>query len=96
MSIAHEILNQLGGNKFAVMTGAKNLIAGENWLSFKIMRNSKGVNHVKVILTSLDTYVINYSYVTMNKVTLKSKSENVYCDQLKKDFTKNTGLYTSL
>jgi hypothetical protein len=30
MQVAQTILNQLGGNKFIVMTGSKNFVASEN------------------------------------------------------------------
>ena len=36
MSIAKTILEQLGGNKFRVMTGAKNLMGFENGLVMKL------------------------------------------------------------
>ena len=50
MSTAKEILNQLGGNKFIAMTGARNLGATENSLCFKLPRGfaKDSINFVKV------------------------------------------------
>ena len=49
---AGETLKQLGGNKFIAMTGAKNLgfdsKGSKTTLSFKIGRNSRNINYVKV------------------------------------------------
>jgi hypothetical protein len=36
MSVSHEILRQLGGNKFIAMTGAKNFVGSENSITFRI------------------------------------------------------------
>ena len=41
MEVAREILKQLGGNKFRMMTGAKNFVAGENYLTMKIQLTIK-------------------------------------------------------
>jgi hypothetical protein len=38
LTVANEIRNQLGGNRFAVMTGAHNFIGDANSLSFKLGR----------------------------------------------------------
>ena len=39
MSVARTILSQLGGNKFAAMTGAKNFVDCGDALSMRIGRN---------------------------------------------------------
>lgn len=41
--IAETILQQLGGNKFVVMTGAKNFVALENGIKFNIGRNARSL-----------------------------------------------------
>ena len=38
MQVAQTILQQLGGNKFVVMTGSKNFIAGENFLRMNLKK----------------------------------------------------------
>ena len=43
------ILQQLGGNRFVAMTGAKNLgTSNKKDLSFSIGRNAKSVTHVHI------------------------------------------------
>ena len=59
-TIATTIYNQLGGHKFVVMTGAKNMIAIENGLRFNIGQNGSKANTVKVILNGDDTYTMQF------------------------------------
>ena len=94
--VAKTILQQLGGNKFIAMTGAKNLGFTNNGLQMKIGRNSKGITHVIISLKSTDTY--NVEFIKMRGVNRKvvKKLKGVYADQLGKIFTKFTGLRTRL
>ena len=96
MSIAQTILQQLGGNRFIMMTGAKNLLNNITGLTFKIMRNAKGVTHVKITLTPLDLYHVEFIKIRGTNISTVSEFDNVYCDQLVKLFEKETGLYTHL
>ena len=95
-NIAKTILQQLGGNKFIAMTGAKNLGFTNNGLQMKIGRNSKGITHVIISLKSTDTYDVEF--IKMRGVNRKvvKKLKGVYADQLGKIFTKYTGLRTRL
>lgn len=58
--IAQTILSQFGGNKFVVMTGAKNFVAIENGIRFNIGRNGSKANMVKVVLDWDDTYTMQF------------------------------------
>lgn len=58
--VAKIILQQLGGNRFAVMTGAKDFVAINNGLQFRIGRNGSRANLVKVILMDDDTYTMQF------------------------------------
>jgi hypothetical protein len=58
--IAQTILSQFGGNKFVVMTGAKNFVAIENGIRFNIGRNGSKANMVKVVLDLDDTYTMQF------------------------------------
>ena len=89
---AAETLKQLGGNKFIMMTGAKNFGFGKDGLSFKIGRNAKAVNYVVIDLNGKDLYDIKFQKGTR----VLKKVNDVYGDQLQKMFTKYTGMYTSL
>lgn len=97
------ILEQLGGNKFIAMTGAKNFgqDTKEQSIAFRIGRNAKNVNQVKITLTPMDLYDMEFLSVSVKKDgTVKrkiiSKVEGVYNDQLQETFTANTGMHTSL
>jgi len=93
---AGELIKQLGGNKFIAMTGAKNFVVGPKGAGFKIGRNSKGINYVRIDLDGRDLYNMEFIQARGGNMKVKSKEKGVYFDQLRKLFTKNTGMYTSL
>ena len=97
MSVAKTILSQLGGNKFAVMTGAKNFVDCGDALSMRIGRNSSNSNYLKITLNSMDLYDMKFSRVSP-KGGERSITEynNIFNDQLVKVFEKHTGMYTKL
>ena len=110
MNIAETILQQLGGRRFIVMTGAKNLTAIDNGLRFQIGRNASKANRVEIVLTPMDTYdytfikyrpysvKIDHKAMTVKEVPEKREIvkhfEDIYCDQLQELFTEVTGMYT--
>ena len=98
--VALEILRQLGGQQFMVMTGAKDMLAEPNGLTFRIpARMAKnGINIVSVLLNADDEYDVTFSKVSMKKQTniVVSMRHGIYCDQLRGLFERETGLYTSL
>ena len=95
-NIAKTILQQLGGNKFIAMTGAKNLGFTNNGLQMKIGRNSKGITHVIISLKSTDTYDVEF--IKMRGVNRKvvKKLKGVYGDMLPQIFKKYTGMNVRL
>lgn len=99
-SVAKTILEQLGGRKFIVMTGAKNLIGAGGNLSFRLPGAGgfckDGINHVVIMLTASDDYTVIFSRIRGSKVTEISKHEGIYFDQLQEIFSATTGLATSL
>ena len=97
MSVAKTILSQLGGNKFRVMTGAKNFLDHGNALSMRIGRNSSNSNYLKISLNSMDLYDVHFSKLT-RKFEEKSVKEfnDVYADSLVEIFESHTGMYTKL
>ena len=88
------------GHKALYMIGAKDFVFGKsdgkNSLVFKIMRNSKGVSHIRMRLTSSDLYDIDFLAIRAGKVKVKSKKKGVYGDQLRAMIKKNTGLNVTL
>jgi hypothetical protein len=108
---AEIIFEQLGGGKFAAMTGAKNFIADNNTLRFNIGRNASRANKVEITLTADDLYTITFTKYTpykfkinpdgtftetLEKIIPIEKYEGVYGDILQNVFTQVTGLYTRL
>lgn len=97
MQVAKTILEQLGGNKFVVMTGSKNFLAGENFIRMNLTRNKAKAKWLKITLNGKDLYDMDFFTADKNfNLTSKVKFEDVYFDQLQSFFTKATGLYTSL
>ena len=97
MSIAKTILEQLGGNKFVAMTGAKNFVDCGDALSMRIGRNKTSSNYLKITSNAMDTYDMKFCKLT-RKFEEKSVTEyhNIYNDMLTDQFTSHTGMYTSL
>ncbi len=94
MEIAKTILQQLGGNKFIVMTGSKNFLSDGNALSFRVP--AKPANYVKITLKADDTYKMEFHKIHGMKVKLVKEYDEVYCDQLQELFTEVTGMLTKL
>lgn len=102
MQVAKTILEQLGGNKFRVMTGAKNFTSYEHegpGLSFQLPGGGftkSGINYVAITLTPADLYTVVFERVRKLKRTPVAKFEDVYNDQLVEIFERETGLRTKL
>ena len=97
MSVAKTILEQLGGNQFRMMTGAKNLVDCGDALAMKIGRNSSNSNYLKITLNSMDLYDMEFCKLTkMGEKKSVTEYNNVYNDLMKGTFTAHTGMYTSL
>jgi hypothetical protein len=98
--IATTILEQLGGRRFVMMTGAKNLIAHPNALSFKLPGGGgfakDGINYVKITLDPSDTYTVEFSRVRGRTVKTLHTVSDIYAENLRDVFTRATGLQTSL
>ena len=95
--IANEIYRQLGGNRFRVMTGAKNMVSTENGIRMRIGRNKTNANYMEVVLNSMDLYDITFAKVTkMGEMKSVRTYDNVYNDMLVSLFESHTGMYTTL
>lgn len=94
--IAKTILEQLGGNRFVIMTGAKQFVASENSLTFRLPKAKLGINLVRIVLTPRDEYDVQFLKIRGTNVTQVVKAEGVYVENLRDVFTDNTGLHTSL
>jgi hypothetical protein len=96
LEIAKTIVQQLGGNKFMVMTGVKQFIGSEDGVSFKLPRSYNKINTVKITLTPLDLYDVEFLRVSIKERRTVAVRESVYADMLQQVFTAATGLDTHL
>lgn len=97
--IAQTIYSQLGGNRFAAMTGAKNFAFNtDGSLSFHMSstQTKNKSNICKVVLNGLDLYDMTFYNLRGTKVKQVGKQTDLYCDMLQSVFTEETGLYTRL
>lgn len=97
MTVARTILEQLGGRHFIAMTGSKNFLGGKDTLTFKLGSGAlSGITHVRITLTPLDTYTMEFLRCHKFSVALVETMTDVYCDTLQEVFSRVTGLYTEL
>lgn len=97
-NVANTILEQLGGNKFRAMTGAKNFVTYGTSLVFRLPGKSakNKSNYVTVTLTADDLYTVEFCYWRAMNLRTISQHKGVYADKLQELFTSETGLATSL
>lgn len=95
--IAETILSQLGG-KVNAMIGMKDGVYGDNFLQFgwKVRGARNKANKVRITLEPSDTYTVEFFSIRGVNVSPKGTFSDVYCDQLKALFERETGLCLSL
>lgn len=106
-----KILEQIGGNKFFVMTGCRNVVYdnAKNSVRMQIPKNAGKVNRMEIKYNpGVDLYTMRfynfrsgrYNPKTYtfgeDKITNEREYNGVYCDQLAGIFESVTGLYTRL
>lgn len=87
-AIASTIRDQLGGARFAVMTGARHFRTAGRDLTFDIPGRT-----VKVELTPADLYRVT---VFTKRGRVDGTEDGIFADDLQECFTRLTGLYTTL
>ena len=98
--IAKTIIEQLGGPRFLVMTGCKNLTYGETdgqvSLTIKLTKNKLNATHLRITLTLADDYTL--TFIRVRKFEMKNVLEltGIYCDQLESTYAEVTGQATRL
>lgn len=97
LTVATEILKQLGGRHFIAMTGCKNFFAEDYGLKMKLGRNNSGAQYLFITLNGLDLYDMQFlSIKRTGERVIRKECNNIYCDMLQDTFTSVTGLYTHL
>ena len=99
--VAQTIIQQLGGAGFTAMTGARQYTAIDSGLAFGLPARfaSQGINKVRIILTPMDTYTVEFWRVgnaPKFHTSKVSSHEDIYFDMLRPLFEKETGLHLSL
>lgn len=99
--IAKTIFEQIGGRRFAAMTGSKDFIDIGNGLRMSLARNKTSANRLDIIYDAgADLYNMRFYRKTFSKKTFECRitdiatHEGIYCDMLEDMFTMVTGLYT--
>jgi len=107
--IAKTILEQLGGNKFIVMTGSRIFLEDGNTLRMTLVKNMSKANRLEITLDKItDTYTMRFYKYTPGKLSKKTlawvdekivevyKSDLVYADSMAEIFTRITGMDTRM
>jgi len=95
LQVAKTILEQIGGNRFLVCTGAKDLFYTDDGLVFKLPRyRHTKINCVEISLNDKDLYNIRFSNWNIRKFELTeiSNFKDVFCEDLKNVFCEETKL----
>lgn len=95
MKAAHIIYNQLGGSRFAFMTGSKNFANTGEGLQFRLRRNKTAANFCIISLNGNDLYNVEFAKVGKSYKEVATIVD-VSAAQLQPIFTQVTGLYTML
>lgn len=100
LTVAHTILEQLGGSRFIAMTGAKHFLGTERELQFALPRSAlalDGINVVVIRLDPSDTYTVRFLRMGRgSRVKTIKEVSGVYADMLVNLFESTTGLRTVL
>lgn len=99
---AETILQQLGGNQFRAMTGARDFVAcetttGEPALQFRLPRKFNGGNKLRITLRASDEYAVEFWHVKGTNIFQVGETiEGVQASALRRVFTSITGLDCTL
>lgn len=98
MTVPTTILQQLGGNRFKVMTGASSFAGDETMLSFRLP--ARMTKHrawgMRIVLQPNDLYLLELLTMKDFEVKTVDRREDVFVENLQETFTDMTGLDTSL
>lgn len=97
-AIADTILQQLGGLKFIVITGANSFSYGDNSLNFRL--SSRMTKHkaqcMRITLNGKDLYDLELMKIRNFELKLVDKKTDIDAEALQRVFTEMTGLNTSI
>ncbi len=92
MTTATIILEQLGGNKFIVMTGSHHLVADGDTLRMQLRRNRSGANRLFITLDKgTDTYTMRFFYYRPGRIDIKNGRS---IKEVEREITQYAGAHT--
>lgn len=99
-AIGQTILQQIGGRRFQIMTGANRFVIHADGLAFRLPSTpdyvKHQINYVRIRLTPRDTYDVEYSRIWGARCRPIQTDTDVYADNLRQAFTAATGLDTNM
>ncbi|MBQ9433555.1 MAG: hypothetical protein IJU26_04980 [Synergistaceae bacterium] len=98
MNVPEIIFQQLGGRRFAAVTGSRNFTGYNNGLTMTLAKNESEANRLAITLTPEDTYIMRFFKSSPTRGTINEIEvfDDVYCDQLQDLFEQVTGFDLSL
>lgn len=97
--VAKTIIAQLGGKAFAIITGSKEFVFGENRVTFKVGAGTKNkAKWCRITLNGNDLYDVAFLKWNARKLetVIISKDVDVFCGDLQYLFTERTGFYCTM
>ena len=98
MNVPEIIFQQLGGQRFAAITGSRKFTGYIDGLTMTLTRNKSGANRLAIVLTPNDTSTMHFFKCsrTSDTITDIKVFDEVYCDELQDLFEQVTGFDLSL
>jgi len=90
-TIAHKILQQLGGYKFIAMTGAKKFVSDANSVRFQLPKVLFD-KIIKITLNANDLYDIEFAKIEKLQYKIFNIVTNISCDKLMSTIEQQTKL----
>lgn len=95
--VGNTIFRQLGGRRFAIVTGSKNFVTSDNSLTFKlVLKTSNKANYIRITLNHNDLYDVEFISIRGPVINQKGLVNDVYCDSLVDIIESNTGILCRL
>jgi len=95
MNTAQIIYQQLGGNKFTVMTGSKNYVSDGDALRMTLAKNASRANRLNITLDrATDTYTMRFYRFTPGRLVINHKAGTAkFTDDKTEEVKTYTGIY---
>lgn len=91
MDVGRTIFHQLGGTKFAMVTGAHNFVNLENGLRMTLRRNKSNAKWLQIKLNGNDLYDMEFISLRKDVTKVVVEYNDVYYDMVNDIFESVTG-----